>query len=116
MEADKEFSSSVDDLMARKRLAGILLWKLLDLFLKEISEALKRLEKKCHSYLDMFVKTGENIIYLPLTELEDWRIFKDGFLHLNHYFRPEDLVEIRTCNLGESTVSSLYPDQQKVRN
>ncbi len=46
--------------------------------------------------------------------LEDWKIFKDGFLHLNHYFRPEDLVEIKTCALGDGVTSALAPGSQKV--
>jgi len=52
--------------------------------------------------------------FFPSIFLEDWKIFKDGFLHLNHYFRPEDLVEIKTCALGDGVTSALAPASQKV--
>lgn len=41
-------------------------------------------------------------------------MFKDGFLAMNYYFRPEDLVEIKTCDLGSPVNSQLIPSQQKV--
>ncbi len=67
--------------------------------MQAISGALQRLEQKAQKYIDNYSKTGKK--HKDIQPQEEWRLFKEGFLHLNYHYKPNDLIEFKTCDLGD---------------
>eukprot|EP01016_Furgasonia_blochmanni_P012089 TRINITY_DN1573_c0_g1_i12.p1 TRINITY_DN1573_c0_g1~~TRINITY_DN1573_c0_g1_i12.p1 ORF type:complete len:204 (+),score=27.58 TRINITY_DN1573_c0_g1_i12:66-677(+) len=70
--------------------------------LVSLSLALNRLELRCKQYLREYEKG------------EDWNKFRAGFLHLNHHFRPSDVVELQVCDLADKEIAYFMPNKKKI--
>ncbi|KRX04522.1 hypothetical protein PPERSA_04337 [Pseudocohnilembus persalinus] len=68
----------------------------------EISHTLQRMQKKCDKYLQEFEQSG------------DWKKFKEGFLSYNFLFKPHEVVQFQTCDLGDKETSFFLPKKQEI--
>jgi hypothetical protein len=47
--------------------------------------------------------------FIYLLKLDDWKRFKEGFLNINHIFKPKEIIDLKICDLADKDIAFYMP-------